>query len=86
MLIVEVRRDVDGPHISEEDPEAEEDCVGVDDPVEGGLVVWGGVSLFRNKGADASEGACGKGAPRGAPVDNAFETVPAIPDREIENV
>lgn len=86
MLIVEVRRDVDGPHISEDDPEAEGDCVGVDDPVEGGLVVWGGVSLFRNKGADASDGACGKGAPREAPVDNAFETVPAFPDREVENV
>jgi len=84
MLIVEVRRDVDGPHISEEDPE--EDCVGVDDPVEGGLVVWGGVSLFRDKGADVSDGACGKGAPRGVPVDNAFETVPAIPDGEIENI
>lgn len=37
MLVAEVRRDVDGPRIIEEDPE--EDCVGVDDPVEGGLVV-----------------------------------------------
>lgn len=37
MLIVEVRRDVDGPHIIEEVPE--EVGVGVDDPVEGGLVV-----------------------------------------------
>jgi hypothetical protein len=84
MLIVEVRRDVDGAHISEEGPE--EDGVGVDDPVDGGLVVWG-VSLFRDKRADVSDGACGNGAPRGVPVDdNEFETVPAIPDGEIENI
>jgi len=44
------------------------------------------VSLFRNKGADASDEACGKGAPRGVPVDNVFETVPAIPDGEIEDI
>ncbi len=37
MFTAELRRDVDGPHTNEEDPD--EECVGVDDPVEGGLVV-----------------------------------------------
>jgi len=76
MLIVKVQWDVDCPHISKEDPE--EDCVGVNDPVEGGLVIWGGVSPFCNKGADVSDGACSKGAPCGVPVDKAFKTVPAM--------
>jgi len=37
MLAVELRREADGDHTNEENPE--EECVGVDDPVEGGLVV-----------------------------------------------
>jgi hypothetical protein len=37
MFTAELRRDVDDPHTNEEGPE--EECVGVDDPVEGGLVV-----------------------------------------------
>lgn len=41
MFTAELRRDIDGPRINEEELEEDpgEDCVGVDDTVEGGLVV-----------------------------------------------
>lgn len=44
------------------------------------------MSPFRSKGAEVSDEACGKEAPREAPAASTFETIPALPDGEIENI
>ncbi len=44
------------------------------------------MSPFRSKGAEVSDEACGKEAPREVPAASTFETIPALPDGEIENI
>ena len=78
ILDVELRRDVDCPRTSEEDPGVE----GVDDPAEVGLVVCGGVSTIRDELVETSDKARGKAVLCEVIEGNAG---PVLPDGEIEN-
>lgn len=62
MFTVGLRREVDDARDNEEYPGGE--CIGDgnDDAVEGGLVVWGGVSPFRGKRVEPSDETCGEEA------------------------
>ena len=66
----ELRRDVGGLRTKEEDPG--DGSVGVEDAVEGGLVVWGGVSVIRSEAVDASDEIYAREAPCGAALDGTF--------------